>query len=33
MEADRHSRCGTTEDNTEAAKAFPEKRKPVFQGR
>ncbi|MDP6343577.1 MAG: enoyl-CoA hydratase [Alphaproteobacteria bacterium] len=32
-EADRHSRCGTTQDNTEAAKAFLEKRKPVFQGR
>ncbi|MBT3332809.1 MAG: enoyl-CoA hydratase [Rhodospirillaceae bacterium] len=32
-EADRHSRCGTTDDNTEAAKAFLEKRKPVFHGR
>lgn len=32
-EADRHSRCGTTEDNTEAAKAFLEKRKPVFMNR
>lgn len=32
-EADRHSRCGTTDDNTEAARAFLEKRKPVFKGR
>lgn len=32
-EAARHSYCGTTEDNTEAAKAFLDKRKPVFKGR
>ena len=32
-EARRHCHCITTQDNTEAAKAFLEKRKPVFTGR
>jgi 2-(1,2-epoxy-1,2-dihydrophenyl)acetyl-CoA isomerase len=31
-EAMRHARCGTTEDHLEAAKAFVEKRPPVFRG-
>ena len=31
-EAIHHSRCGETADHKEAAKAFVEKRKPVFQG-
>jgi len=33
MEAIHHARCGMTEDHLEAAKAFVEKRKPIFQGR
>jgi len=32
-EAVHHSRCSETADHKEAAKAFVEKRKPVFQGR
>jgi 2-(1,2-epoxy-1,2-dihydrophenyl)acetyl-CoA isomerase len=31
-EAMHHSRCSDTDDHKEAAKAFVEKRKPVFQG-
>jgi 2-(1,2-epoxy-1,2-dihydrophenyl)acetyl-CoA isomerase len=32
-EADRHMRCGQTEDAHEAARAYLEKREPVFHGR
>ena len=33
LEALHHSRCGMTEDHREAAKAFVDKREPVFRGR
>jgi 2-(1,2-epoxy-1,2-dihydrophenyl)acetyl-CoA isomerase len=33
LEAWHHSRCGMTDDHREAAKAFVEKRPPVFTGR
>lgn len=33
LEAWHHSRCGMTEDHREAAKAFVDKREPVFRGR
>jgi 2-(1,2-epoxy-1,2-dihydrophenyl)acetyl-CoA isomerase len=33
LEAWHHSRCGMTEDHREAARAFVEKRTPVFRGR
>src|SRR5438128_2679461 len=33
LEAWHHTRCGLTEDHRDAAKAFVEKREPVFRGR
>ena len=33
LEAWHHTRCGLTEDHLDAAKAFVEKREPVFRGR
>ena len=33
LEAWHHTRCGETEDHREAAKAFVDKREPVFRGR
>src|SRR3989449_7196700 len=33
LEAWHHTRCGMTEDHREAAKAFVDKREPVFKGR
>ena len=33
LEATHHVHCGTTSDHKEAAKAFVEKREPVFRGR
>jgi 2-(1,2-epoxy-1,2-dihydrophenyl)acetyl-CoA isomerase len=33
LEAWHHTRCGMTEDHREAARAFLDKREPVFRGR
>lgn len=33
LEATHHVHCGQTKDHRNAAKAFVEKREPVFQGR
>jgi 2-(1,2-epoxy-1,2-dihydrophenyl)acetyl-CoA isomerase len=33
LEATHHARTSQTEDHREAAQAFVEKRKPIFQGR
>jgi 2-(1,2-epoxy-1,2-dihydrophenyl)acetyl-CoA isomerase len=33
LEAWHHTRCGMTEDHREAARAFVDKRQPVFRGR
>ncbi|HEV8441412.1 MAG TPA: enoyl-CoA hydratase [Methylomirabilota bacterium] len=33
LEAWHHSRCGMTDDHREAAKAFVDKREPIFRGR
>jgi 2-(1,2-epoxy-1,2-dihydrophenyl)acetyl-CoA isomerase len=33
LEAWNHTRCGETADHKEAARAFVEKREPVFKGR
>ncbi|MDW8048048.1 MAG: enoyl-CoA hydratase-related protein, partial [Chloroflexota bacterium] len=32
-EAENHTFCGSTEDHRNAARAFVEKREPIFQGR
>jgi 2-(1,2-epoxy-1,2-dihydrophenyl)acetyl-CoA isomerase len=33
LEAWHHTRCGETEDHREAARAFVDKREPIFRGR
>jgi 2-(1,2-epoxy-1,2-dihydrophenyl)acetyl-CoA isomerase len=33
LEAWHHTRCGMTDDHREAARAFVDKREPVFRGR